>query len=260
MLKRIGYYLRSIPTLLLGIQNWWAIFLLLFGQSETTIKLRSGLQFKVRSVMDVWIIKETCLDRDYEVHGVPLESGWTIIDIGAGLGDFTLFAAADSANRVFGFEPFAESYGLLQQNMAINGVQNVTAVSKAVGKENGTIQLATAGAAVQHSTSMEEAPQEASLLTVEALTLESLFLNYGIPHCHFLKMDCEGGEFDILLYTTDETLDKIDHICMEYHDHVTAHTHLDLVRFLAAKGFEVQTMPNPVHDYLGFLYAKRGGL
>ena len=52
------------------------------------IRLRgSGLQFRVRTAMDVWVIKETCLDRDYE-YGMVLQDNWTIIDIGAGLGDF----------------------------------------------------------------------------------------------------------------------------------------------------------------------------
>ena len=67
----------------------------------------------------------------------------------------------------------------------------------------------------------------------------------------------KGGEYDILLHTDDETLQRIKHIAMEYHNHVTPYTHEDLVNFLQAKGFIVQTTPNPVHDYLGFLFAIR---
>ncbi len=31
-----------------------------------TIELRSGCRFRVRTLLDVWILKETCLDHQYE--------------------------------------------------------------------------------------------------------------------------------------------------------------------------------------------------
>lgn len=62
------------------------------------MKLRNGQQVKVRSLMDIWIVKETCLDKDYEVNGVPIADGWQVVDIGAGLGDFVLSAANERPN------------------------------------------------------------------------------------------------------------------------------------------------------------------
>ena len=50
-----------------------------------------------------------------------LQDGWTIIDIGAGLGDFTAYAAQRSPRgRVLAYEPFPESFALLQQNLKLN--------------------------------------------------------------------------------------------------------------------------------------------
>ena len=195
MTTRLSYYLSSIPTLLFGIKNWWQLPILLLGKRPFILQLKNGPQFQVRTLMDVWIIKETCLDRDYEMHGTPLQNHWTIVDIGAGLGDFTIYAAHQHPNsRVIGLEPFPESYNLLKENLKLNQINHVTAVPLAIGKENGTAQLATTGAAVQHTTSLEDSsPTDAQLIEVKTKTLATLFDEYAITQCDFLKMDCEGG-------------------------------------------------------------------
>ncbi len=54
------------------------------------MRLRDGSRFKIRSLMDLWVLKETCLDRDYEKGLPPPGEDWVILDIGAGLGDFAI--------------------------------------------------------------------------------------------------------------------------------------------------------------------------
>src|SRR5262245_47231955 len=94
--SRWWYYLTSIPRLLVGITNWPSILGWLMRPAPRgfgVVALRGGLRFEARSLMDIWVIKETCIDRGYEAAAVPLQPGWTVIDIGAGLGDFTVDAA-----------------------------------------------------------------------------------------------------------------------------------------------------------------------
>ena len=260
MLLRLKYYLSSIPTLLYHIQNWSAFLSVLVNNKPTIIRLRNGQKVKVRSLMDIWIVKETCLDKDYEVNGIPIEDGWQVIDIGAGLGDFVLSVANGRPNcKIWAFEPFPESFGLLQENIALNQIENVHAIQKAVSSKLGTMKMFLTGAAVQHIVSNEhlsDSAANAQSIEVESESINDLFSAAGIAHCNFLKMDCEGGEFDILLNATPGTLAKIHHICLEYHNNATSFTHVDLEEFLKSRGFSVRTEKNPVHDYLGFLYAK----
>src|SRR5712692_6064311 len=117
-LSALGYYLASIPALLHGVKNWSA-FPALAARRPTVVELRHpALRFHVRGLMDLWIIKETCLDRDYETIGEELQDGWIVLDIGAGLGDFAVYAAKSRPHsRIFAYEPFPESYELLQQNL-----------------------------------------------------------------------------------------------------------------------------------------------
>lgn len=254
MIRRLRYYLASIPTLLGQIKNWYACWGLLLNPRPTVIKLRGGCRFNVRNLMDVWIVKETCLDRDYEVNAIPIQDGWTIMDIGAGLGDFAVSVAYEHPRcQVYAYEPFPESFRLLEDNIALNATNNVRAYPLAVGAEPGEMTLFATGAAVQHTT--QNALSSAPAMAIRGVSLDDVFADNQLAVCHFLKMDCEGGEFDILFNASEATLKKLRHICLEYHNDVTEFSHIDLSAYLQSRGFQVKTTPNPVHRHLGFLYA-----
>ncbi len=259
MSSRISYYLSSIPTIFSQIKNWYQIPTLMLGKKSLILKLKNGTQLKVRNIMDVWIVKETCLDRDYEVNGTPILDDWTVIDIGSGIGEFAILTAAEHPNcQIFAYEPFPESFALLQENLQLNQTNNVHAFPIAVSSDSGKLTLATTGEAVQHTTTDSTVSGAASsFIEVEGISFETLFEANSISRCNFLKIDCEGCEFELLLKASAETLAKIDHICLEYHNGFTEFAHQALVDHLQGHGFQVKTTPNPVHQYLGFLYAYR---
>ena len=89
------------------------------------------------------------------------------------------------------------------------------------------------------------------------MTLEDALKKAGFAHCDLLKVDCEGGEYDIFFHTPEETLRKIDRIAMEYHDGCTPHSHSELADFLRGHGFSITLRTNPVHRHIGFLTAVR---
>jgi FkbM family methyltransferase len=257
--SRLRYYFMSIPPLLVGIQPWplvLAAFLGLPLRRPFTITLRgSGLRFRVRSALDIWIIKETCIDRAYERASVQLQPGWTVVDIGAGVGDFALYVARlHAASHVYAFEPSPDSFGLFTENIALNDAANVHPLPYAVGgRRDDTLWLQTNTAAVQHRT----AAAPIGGLAVPGKSLDQIMAELELRQCDFLKMDCEGAEYDILLHASAATLSHIRHICLEYHEGVTPYTRADLVQYLQTHGFAVQIYPNPVHATLGLLAAVR---
>lgn len=258
MFNRLRYYAASAPTLLGGITNWPALLGLPF-RKQAVIKLRNGCRFRVRGLMGVWIVKEVCLDRDYAASSVPVADGWTVIDVGAGLGEFAILVAHEHpTTEVYAFEPFPASFALLEENLRLNRLENVRAFRQAVGAASGTLTLAATGEAVQHTTTGSTVSGAArSTLEVAALSLDDLFRVHGLERCDYLKIDCEGCEFEILFNAAPATLARIDRICLEYHDGFTAHSHPELVDYLQRQGYQVERTPNPVHDYLGLLYAYR---
>ncbi|MBN1954682.1 MAG: FkbM family methyltransferase [Anaerolineae bacterium] len=259
-MRKYWYYLTSIARILAGIDERLLVvrmFLGLAGPGVYRIRLReSGIQFLVRGAMDVWIVKETCLDRFYERHGGAVGTGWTVVDVGAGLGDFSLCAALrHPSNRVYAFEPFPGSFELLVENLRLNGVANVHPFAEAIGAESGEVLLdLSTGEPLQMST--ETAAGKEGALTVPARSLADVFLRLNIERCDLLKLDCEGAEYAILFHAPQEVLGRVSHIVMEYHDQDGGYTRHDLVEFLVRQGFAVTTHPNPVHPHLGFLYAQ----
>lgn len=259
MIHRIKYYLSSVPTILGQVENWYVLLSLLLRKQPVVIRLRNGCKFKVRSPMDVWIVKEICLDRDYESNSVQIKDGWTVIDIGAGIGEFAVLVAKEHPNsQVYAYEPFPESFVLLQENLKLNVTRNVRAFQMAIGSKSGQMLLATTGEAVQHTiTHNSSVSSSATSIKVQGLSLDDLFQANDLAHCDFLKIDCEGCEFQVLFNASPVTLKNIDHICLEYHDGFTEFSHVDLVSYLQQNEFQVKVIPNPVHSYLGFLYAHR---
>ncbi len=254
-LSRWLYYVSSIFTILFGMSPKLKIIATFLGQNHEpfVITLHTGLQFKVRSAMDIWVIKETCLDRDYEHYGIKLQPDWTVVDIGGGLGDFTVYASKLTTGNIHSYEPFPESRILLKENLKVNQTNNVTVYDEAVGATHGQLHLSTGtGVAVRHSATQHANQAD---LTVTSIPLADVISRLPNQHIDFLKMDCEGAEYDILLNADDGSLGAISHICMEYHDSLTPHTHRDLVVFLSEKGFDVKIYSNPAHTEIGFLYA-----
>ena len=256
LVRRLLYYFRSLFTLLLGVRNPGALVALLLGRGPALLALRDGSRYHVRTLMDAWIVKETVLDRDYERHGVPLQDGWTILDIGAAGGDFTVFAARRAPRgRVIAFEPAPDSVETLRQNVAENGLANVEVRPVAVAAAAGEMTLdVSGGVAVQYRTAgaMEVGPGRFAVPCVAlAPTLADL------PHpVDFLKLDVEGAEYEMLFGLDDAALARVRRLAMEYHEGMTRYTHADLARFFRAHGWTVRVSPSPVRPELGFLYAE----
>lgn len=225
-----------------------------------TVRLRrSSLKFRVRGAMDIWSIKETFLDRFYENYGFTIQPNWKIIDIGAGLGDYTLYAAvAQPTSQVFSFEPYPESFGLMQENLRLNAITNVQTFDEAIGATSGELILdLTGGEPLQFQSQLKQAVHIEKSLLVSSLSLVDALAKLGLRSCNLLKLDCEGAEYTILFGAPQPVLENIQRIVMEYHDDLNQYNHADLTRFLKERGFVVETFPNPVHAHLGYLRAIR---
>ncbi|MCH6580602.1 MAG: FkbM family methyltransferase [Nitrospinae bacterium] len=88
--------------------------------------------------------------------------------------------------------------------------------------------------------------QEGEEIRVNRVTLEDIFETYGLERYDFLKMDCEGAEYDIFYNCPDGILARIDQIAMEVHHGAEPGRNTDaLERFFNDKGFK--TLRRPVN-------------
>jgi len=259
--SRLVYYASSIPTMVLGIEGWTraAASLLGFRDESFAIRVRKrDLRLRVRDFMDVWVAKETLLDGDYDPALPETGTAGVILDVGAGIGDFALLASRlFGKSRVLAFEPYPESFEILEENLAANGAHNVETTPLGVAGRGVNQRWLSPGAHGASSVSADvdeaNAPEP---VVAEFITLDAALARFGVDRVAFLKMDVEGAEFEIFRDAADETLARIDRISLEYHDG-EGRDHEEIAARLASSGFRVTRRPSRAHAHLGYLDAVR---
>jgi len=129
--------------------------------------------------------------------------GATIYDIGAFHGMLTLWFARH-ANQVVSYEPVAQNRARLLENLALNGISNVTVRDVALGSGAGAATMrfdplmpGGSQVVVQESAAQGAGPELAKG-RVRVTTLDQDIEERGLPAPTFLKIDVEGFELDVL--------------------------------------------------------------
>lgn len=176
------------------------------------------------TVTDEIVIREMFVENVYQVFPGDLEDTGVVIDIGGNIGAFSVFAVANGAKTVHAFEPDTLNYGVLQANIAANGLGDVIHPHRlGVSREGGTFELRQGQGAsflTGAKTIVGEAARQlphAGTEMVETISLERAFGLVGSPYCDVLKIDCEGSEYDIIEGATPDVLNKARYIVMEFH-------------------------------------------
>jgi FkbM family methyltransferase len=164
-----------------------------------------------------------------------------IIDVGAHIGTFSLIAAPIVVKgKVFAIEASKESYDFLRMNIEANNFTNVYAYHLALADRKGTTRLYHSPDGNWGHTISEEVSLEFE--KVSSNTLANFMSENNIVKCDFLKMNCEGAEFDIILNAKMETLQKIRTILIKYHGDLSRGLNeLSLIKKLQECGFLTST-------------------
>ena len=118
--------------------------------------------------------------------------GGLCVDVGAHLGNHTVFLAKICGMRVLAFEPQPDVFAILQRNLELNGLgEQVTAVNAALGEVAGHGSMARALA--DNSGSARLSLDEAG--GVPVLTLDE---QIGDRKVDLIKIDVEGFELEVL--------------------------------------------------------------
>jgi FkbM family methyltransferase len=119
----------------------------------------------------------------------------TVVDLGAGVGYYTLLAAkaVGTQGTVYAFEPDPVNYSFLLKNVRVNGYRNVVALQKAVSNTIGYAKLFLDDRYSGHSLYFRNGLSKGTL-TIETTTLDAFFKEKGWPRVDVIKMDIEGAE------------------------------------------------------------------
>ncbi len=198
-------------------------------------------------------------NRDYSRPSHQIGSNDTVVDIGANIGCFAVVAGlAARQGRVLAFEPDRENHALAVRNAALNGLDNVVVERAAVSGEPGTLRLFHGSENSLHTTIAARTDAESRGEEVPAVTLKQIFDRHNVTRCDFLKMNCEGAEYEILYRTPPEYLNRVERIALEYHA-TTDKTRVsrELASFLVAHGIDIFEFTDFVGMDCGYLRGVR---
>lgn len=128
-----------------------------------------------------------------------VESGSTVIDVGANVGFFTLLAAnlAGKGGVVLSFEPDPTTFSLLSRSVQRNNFGNVRLFQECISDTDGqrTLYLSDTHHKGLHSISRDLGGQR---ITVQSARLDTVADKSKIGAIDLLKIDVEGAEPEVL--------------------------------------------------------------
>lgn len=221
------------------------LFYLRHWNKETVvIKAGEHNRFRVRvNSSDILLIWEIWKLRAYEDTRCPINPQDTVVDIGAHIGVFSVWAAQKAnLGTVYAYEASQANFELLKENRGLNHSQNLQVKNLAIFNKPGNFDFYLPGGNGALGSLLQD--QHAVKETVTAITLEKLFEDNGLDHVDYLKLDVEGAEYPILLNCPAEILSRIKHLILEYHEFEGAPwRQQDLERHLLSHGFQVFQLP-----------------
>jgi len=138
------------------------------------------------------------MEKDFRVFERLLRPGATVLDLGAHIGLYSLYAAkiVGPKGRIYAFEPDPRIYPLLVKNIDVNGFSGVIhAEQKAVLHVNGPVSFYLSGPQEPgYSSIYPTGIKDPQCIKVEAVTLDSFLASLGWPAIDIIKMDIEGSE------------------------------------------------------------------
>ena len=254
---------------------------LVFSDSGQTLELPNGLKLHLssRRLREAarFLGGEIFLKNRYLRKGFELEETDTIVDIGANMGLFVMWAVTRAPKgKIFAIEPTA-SIDILNMNLERNDIKNVKTVKAAVGLPGEYLDIVTYPGfnAINHQSDMRPTFRTRMLVKiltsqrqcrkvierVPAISLGEIIDENNLEKVDFLKIDAEGCEYKIFRNLSDEHFNKIEKIAMEFHEYHPDNDYRELVSILKNRGYYLE-VERPFFDYrlvgkCGFIWARR---
>jgi FkbM family methyltransferase len=252
------FYIFQILRFSLFVKNkyeyyFFIIKVLFYKRSLLLISLVSNQKFIVRNFYDIVVIQEVFQDNIYEDLILDVnKSNSTYIDIGGYIGDtVTYFAEKNIFKKLIVFEPMSENMIYLKKNLLLNNLNNkITLFQKAVVENNDKTMNFFLDNNFGKSGFFKNNTSKKSIKVETISFSEILKKNDNV----YLKIDCEGAEFELFSKLNKKYFKKIRLIVMEYHK---KYYDLDILLDIIKKnGFEVSIKPHTIENDIGLVIAK----
>lgn len=213
------------------------------------------------------LFKELFMEDVYEidslVHDLPATP--VVIDIGANVGFFDIQLLSKIKNAtIYAYEPIPANVKMLQNTLQQNPRlgQSIRLFAMAVtGLPLNKLELfAEADETSQVVASVISGFHEnnSRKITVPCVTLTDIIQKNDLQAIDFLKMDCEGSEYDIMYNTAPALIQRIKKMMIEVHDLDKDRNNINVFnRYVQELGYK--TSYSPINSFCYALEATRQG-
>ena len=218
---------------------------------DNAVELRDGTRIHLSGhPHDVITLFVILVREDYG----RISPGSIVVDIGANIGAFALYAARCGASAVYAYEPNSAAYQCLARNIETNALSGTVqprplAVSAIAGQD---VKFPRSPSVYNRIAEENDTGDFETVRTTNFAEILAQDTRQGID---LLKLDCEGAEYDILFTATPADIQRIREIRMEFH----LGRDEELKSYLLNAGFDI-TYFRRDSAASGSIWARRPGL
>lgn len=238
----MGLLLGKFRTLLRyrsAFQNWPLVATLRYIKRwlppQVTLIVKSGKKITLSIESDRAAYSEVFVADSYK-ECLRLKHPALVWDVGGNIGCFVVWAADHFPEaRFHSFEPTATTFERLQFNRDQNPDIHWKIYPYGLSSKDETCTAFIIG----NSGETSRYGDHGSPITFQLRSAMGCWEEMGRPTIDLLKVDCEGGEYELLLNSPDEFLQAVGFLIMEVHP-ITAFNPGDLKQRLEQSGFELE--------------------
>ena len=216
------------------------------GPAELTFRTRSGMLINTPNRPGARVpVYEIFADDSYRLEwflGPLLRRPIQVLDIGGHVGTFACrLAQLHPRARVQAFEPSATTAAYLRRNAAQNGLADrIEVFEAALAGDSGVALFDDNGAGSGLNGLVAAGHATGTRLEVRTLGFDAAVAAAPAP-VDVVKIDCEGGEYDLVLRSRPASWASVQRVVIEHHP-VTGHSWSELRSWFAGVGLALQDL------------------
>ena len=170
--------------------------LVVFSSPKHEYKFYSRITRKVNNFL-IHDVYASMVDHEEDiVQQFSPKLGDIVIDVGAAFGFYSIVASkkVGKQGKVVAIEPQPDSFEMLNKNIKLNKLKNISTLNHAVSLKKTTLKLYSSYSTVQERAGQN--PQQ--YIEVSADNLDNLLGQLAIDEANWIKVDVEGAELEVL--------------------------------------------------------------